>query len=66
MRYVKDDKREQKRLEKILKKTTKHNHVAVGILQDEQREDGFSMVDLAMVHEYGSPSNGSTPYLWTN
>ena len=29
-------------------------HVAVGILQDKKREDGFSMVDLAIVHEYGS------------
>ena len=35
MKYVKDDKREQRRLEALLKKTQKHSHVAVGILQDE-------------------------------
>lgn len=59
MKYVKDDKREQRRLEKLLKKTQKQNHVAVGILQDEPH-DKFSMVDLAMVHEYGS-RNGRIP-----
>lgn len=54
MKFLKDDKREQRRIEKILKNAQRHSHVAVGILQEEQREDGFSMVDLAMVHEYGS------------
>ena len=54
MKYVKDDKREQRRLEALLKKTQKHSHVAVGILQDELHDEHFSMVDLAMVHEYGS------------
>jgi hypothetical protein len=53
MKFIKDDKREQRRLEKLLRKTEKHSHVAVGILQDEDH-DGFSMIDLAMVHEYGS------------
>jgi phage gpG-like protein len=54
MRYIKDDKREQRRLEKLLRKTQKQSHVAVGILQDEPLDEHFSMVDLAMVHEYGS------------
>jgi hypothetical protein len=54
MKFLKDDKREQIRLTKLLKNVEKHDHVAVGILQDEPRNDGFSMVDLAMAHEYGS------------
>jgi hypothetical protein len=54
MRYVKDDKREQRRLEKLISKMSLGPHVAVGILQDEPISDGFSMVDLASVHEYGS------------
>ncbi len=54
MKYVKDDKREQQRLAKLLMKMANAPHVAVGILQDEKRDDGFSMVDLAVVHEYGS------------
>ena len=54
MTYVKDDKREQRRLEKLLQKMAKAPHVAVGILQDEKHDDGFSMVDLATVHEFGS------------
>ena len=54
MKFIKDDVCEQRRLAKLLKKVEKHTHVAVGILQDVKREDGFSMVDLAMVHEYGS------------
>ncbi len=54
MKYLKDDKREQKRLEKTLRKMLKSPHVAVGILQDESHDGNFSMVDLAMVHEYGS------------
>lgn len=54
MKYVKDNKREQKRIEKLLHKMAKTPHVAVGILQDEAVGHGFSMVDLAMVHEYGS------------
>jgi hypothetical protein len=29
-------------------------HVAVGVLQDEKVGPNFSMVDLAIVHEYGS------------
>lgn len=60
MRRIKDDKHEQRRLEKLLKKTQKHNHVAVGILQDEPHDERFSMMDLAMVHEYGS-RNGHIP-----
>ena len=54
MKLLKDDKREQKRIEKLLRKTAKTLHVAVGILQDERVEDGFSVLDLAVVHEYGS------------
>jgi phage gpG-like protein len=54
MKYVKDNKLEQQRLEKLLTKMANAPHVAVGILQDEKRDDGFSMVDLAIVHEYGS------------
>ena len=54
MRYVKDDKREQKRIEKLLRKMSKAPHVAVGILQDEAVDNNFSMVDLALVHEFGS------------
>jgi len=60
MKFIKDDNREQRRMEKLLRKAEKHTHVAVGILQDVKREDGFSMVDLAMVHEYGS-KNGHIP-----
>lgn len=54
MRYVKDDKREQKRIEKLLRKMSYAPHVAVGILQDEAVDNNFSMVDLALVHEFGS------------
>jgi hypothetical protein len=54
MKFVNDDKRAQIQLEKALKAGNKPMYVAVGILQDEKRDDGFSMVDLAMVHEYGS------------
>jgi hypothetical protein len=54
MTYVKDDKREQQRLQKLIAKMSLGPHVAVGILQDEKRGDEFSMVDLAIVHEYGS------------
>ena len=60
MKYIKDDKREQKRLEKIIAKMALGPHVAVGILQDEKVDDKFSMVDLAIVHEYGS-KNGHIP-----
>jgi len=54
MKYIKDDKRKQRRLEKLLRETQRQSHVAVGILQDEPHDEHFSMVDLAMVHEYGS------------
>lgn len=54
MKFFKDDKKEQRRIEKMLREAKKHDHVAVGILQDEKRDDGFSMVDLGLVHEYGS------------
>ncbi len=60
MMYIKDDKRAQKKLERTIIAANKPMHVAVGILQDEKRDDGFSMVDLAMVHEYGS-KNGYIP-----
>jgi phage gpG-like protein len=54
MKYVKDDKREQRRLEKLLQKMANAPHVAVGILQDKPVTDRFSMLDLATVHEFGS------------
>jgi len=54
MKNFKDDKREQKRIEKLIQKATKNMHVAVGIIQDEPHDKKFTMVDLAMVHEYGS------------
>lgn len=54
MKYVKDDQREQKRLEKVLKKLTKGPHVAVGIMQDSPVSEKFTMLDLATVHEFGS------------
>lgn len=54
MKYVKDDKHEQQRLEKLLEKMAKAPHVAVGILQDKVVSKGFSMLDLALVHEFGS------------
>ncbi len=60
MKYVKDDKRRQRHIEKLLRKMSKAPHVAIGILQDETVAEGFSMVDLATVHEYGS-KNGHIP-----
>ncbi len=54
MKNIKDDKREQYKLEKRLQKMQKSPHVAVGILQDEPVNDEFTMVDLATVHEFGS------------
>jgi hypothetical protein len=39
MTYVKDDKREQRRLEKLIKKMAASPHVVVGILQDEKLDD---------------------------
>lgn len=54
MRNIKDDKREQMKLEKRLRKMQKSPHVAVGILQDEPVDDDFTMLDLATVHEFGS------------
>lgn len=60
MKYVKDDKHEQKRLEKLFLKMAKAPHVAVGILQDKAVSDGFSMLDLATVHEFGS-KDGRVP-----
>lgn len=54
MKYIKDNKHEQIRLEKLITKMKKDQHVAVGILQDEKIDDKFSLVDLATTHEYGS------------
>ena len=54
MKLFKDDKKEQQRIQKMFEKAERQACVAVGVLQEEEREDGFSMVDLAMVHEYGS------------
>jgi hypothetical protein len=58
MKNLKDDKREQMKLEKRLRKMQKSPHVAVGILQDEPVDDDFTMVDLATVHEFGSKDRG--------
>ena len=54
MKNIKDDKREQIKFEKRLRKMQGSPHVAVGVLQSELVSDGFTMVDLATVHEYGS------------
>lgn len=54
MKGFKDDKRQQEKLFKALRKAKKHDHVAVGILQDETVADGFGMTELAAVHEFGS------------
>lgn len=54
MKYLKDDKREQKRLEKALRGLVKNPHVAVGVLQDSKLGNHFTLVDLATVHEFGS------------
>jgi phage gpG-like protein len=54
MKYLKDDKHIQQRLEKIIAKMAQKPQVAVGILQDKKIGEKFSMVDLATVHEYGS------------
>ncbi len=60
MKYVKDDKREQIKFEKRLRQLQKSPHVAVGVLQDEPVAKGFSLVDLATVHEFGS-ADGRIP-----
>jgi phage gpG-like protein len=57
---IKEDKRAQKRLKNILHKAAQNACVAVGILQDEPHTKNFTMVDLALVHEYGS-KNGHIP-----
>lgn len=60
MRYVKDDKRKQILLKKAIEKMALGPHVAVGVFQNELSVDEFSMVDLAVVHEFGS-NNGRIP-----
>ena len=60
MKYIKEDKQAQKCLKKILHEAAQNACVAVGILQDEPHTKNFSMVDLALVHEYGS-KNGHIP-----
>ena len=60
MKNIKDDKREQFKLEKRLRKMQKSPHFAVGILQDEPVDDDFTMLDLATVHEFGS-KDGRSP-----
>lgn len=54
MKHIKDDKGMQARLLKALQKAKKHECVAVGILQDEPITSGFTLAELAAVHEYGS------------
>lgn len=54
MNYLKDDKRVQQRLEKLIRKMAAGPHVAIGIVQDAPIAGRFSMVDLATVHEFGS------------
>lgn len=60
MKFIKDDKYKQQCLEKALAKLKQKPHVAIGILQDKTVSDDFSIVDLALVHEYGS-QNGYIP-----
>jgi phage gpG-like protein len=60
MKYLKDNKCEQKRLEKLLQKMAKAPHVAIGILQDKPVSNQFSLLDLATVHEFGS-KDGKIP-----
>ena len=60
MRYVKDNKREQRRILKCLDKLRKNPYVAVGVLQDKPHDEHFSMVDLAAVHEFGT-KDGKIP-----
>ena len=45
---------------KALAKLKQRPHVAIGILQDQKIDEKFSIVDLALVHEYGS-KNGHIP-----
>ena len=47
-------------LAKALAKLKQRPHVAIGILQDQKIDEKFSIVDLALVHEYGS-KNGHIP-----
>ena len=54
MKHVKDSKREQRRIEKVLRKAKENQAVAVGVINDDPHSKGFSMVELAMVHEFGS------------
>ena len=54
MKFLKDDKRGQNRLEKLLSQLALVPHVSVGILQDGPVTKRFSMLDLATVHEFGS------------
>jgi phage gpG-like protein len=54
MRYVKDDKKKFIALKQTIAKMALGPHVAVGVLQDNKVNDEFSMVDLAIVHEFGS------------
>ena len=60
MKFIKDDKWKEQQLTKALGKIAKRPHVAIGILQDDKIDKNFSMVDLALVHEYGS-RNGHIP-----
>ena len=60
MKFLKDHKWKQKCLEKSLAKLKQRPHVAIGILQDQKIDEKFSIVDLALVHEYGS-KNGHIP-----
>jgi phage gpG-like protein len=57
MKYVKDDKIKFMKLKKAVARMALGPHVVVGVLEDEQVTDEFSMVDLAIVHEFGS-NNG--------
>lgn len=57
MKYVKDDKKKFIALKQAIAKMALGPHVAVGVLQDKPMTDEFTMVDLAVVHEFGS-NNG--------
>jgi hypothetical protein len=60
MKHVSDDSRLQQKILKAVKTMSTSPHVQVGILQDKERKNGFSMTALAAVHEYGS-SDGHIP-----
>lgn len=49
---------DKKSIENIKKFLNGEAQVKIGVLNNEQRPDGFGAVELAMVHEFGSQSRG--------